>query len=148
MRPTLGNRDALPHTRFPTELDSIAAINALIDDEPVDDGYTHSAESVICDHIEQFGASELIEHAFTTASPIRSADLIRLLGRIPEVEVELRRSIVERGLASPHVVVRDAALQAAETWEDASLVALLRGHRDAVPWLAQYAEKIVRGLGI
>ncbi len=148
MWPTTRNRDALPQRRFPTELDSITAINTLIDDETLDDGYTHSAESMLREHIEQFGAAGLIDHAFTTASPIRSADLVRLLGRIPEVEVRIRRIVVERGLASLHVVVRDAALQAAETWEDASLVALLREHRDAVPWLAQYAEKIVRGLGI
>lgn len=148
MRPTPGNQDALLHTRFPTEPDSIAAINSLIDDETVKDGYTHSAESVLHEHIEHYGAARLIEHAFAAESPSRSADLIRLLGRLPEVEIELRRMIVERGLASPHVAVRDAALQAAETWEDRALVALLRGHRDAVPWLSQYAEKIVRGLGI
>lgn len=148
MRPTTGSRDALPQTRFPTELDSIAAINALIDDESVDDGYTHSTESMLHEHIEQFGAAGLIEHAFTTASPIRSADLVRLLGRIPEIKVDLRRIVVERGLASPHVVIRDAALQTAETWEDAALAVLLKEHRDAVPRLSQYAEKIVRGLGI
>ncbi len=148
MRPTTGNRDSFPRARFPTEFDSIAAISAMIDDEPVDDGYTHPAESILTGHIDRFGAFGLIEHVLTTASPIRSADFIRLLGRIPEVEIELRRAIVERGLASPHVVVRDAALQAAETWEDASLVVLLREHRDSVPWLTQYAEKIVRGLGI
>ncbi len=148
MRPTPENRDALPHTRFPTEFGSIAAINFLIDDEPVDDGYTHSVESILGDHIERFGASGLIEHALTMASPIRSADLIRLLGRSPGIDVALRRAIVERALASPHVIVRDAALQAAETWEDASLAVLLREYRDAVPWLTQYAEKIVRDLGI
>jgi hypothetical protein len=148
MKPTTGNRDALPHARFPNELDSIAAINALIDDDSVNDGYTHPAESMLDEHIEQFGAAGLIEHAFITASPIRAADLIRLLGRIPEIEVELRRMVVERGLASPHVVVRDAALQAAETWEDDSLVILLRDHRDVIPWLNEYVEKIVRGLRI
>lgn len=148
MRPTTGNRDARPRTHVRTEPESIAAINALIDDETVEDGYTHSAESVLHEHIEHYGAASLIEHAFATDSPIRSADLIRLLGRIPEVEVDLRRMVVERGLASPQVAVRDAALQAAETWEDPSLVVLLRDHRDAVPWLSQYAEKIVRGLGI
>lgn len=148
MRPTTGNRDARPRTHVPTEPDSIAAINALIDDEAVEDGYTHSAESALREHIEHYGAVALIDHAFMTESPIRAADLVRLLGRIPEVEIELRRKIVERGLASPHAAVRDAALQAAETWEDRSLVALLRDHRDAVPWLSQYADKIVRGLGI
>lgn len=148
MRPTTGNRDALPHPRFPAEPDSIAAINALIDDETVEDGYTHSAESILREHLEQYGASGLIEHAFGATSPIRASDLFRLLGRIPEVEIELRRVVVERGLASPHVAIRDAVLQAAETWEDCSLVALLREHRDSVPWLSQYAEKIVRDLGI
>lgn len=148
MRPTTGNQEPLPRARYSTEGESIDAIHAAIDDESVDDGYTHSAESMISDHIGRFGGSGLIEHGWTTSSPVRMADLIRLLGRIPEIEVELRRAVVERGLASPHVVVRDAALQAAETWEDASLLVLLRAHRDSVPWLAQYAEKIVRGLGI
>lgn len=148
MKPTTGNRDSLLHTRFPSETDSIDAINTMIDDEAVEDGYTHPAELMLIDHIERFGAAGLIEHTWATSSPIRSADLIRLLGRITEIELEQRRSIVERGLASAHVVLRDAALQAAETWEDASLAVLLRRHRDAVPWLSEYAEKIVRSLGI
>lgn len=148
MSPTTGHQDALPHTRFPSEPDSIAAINSLIDDETVKDGYTHAAESMLRDHIEHYGTAGLIEHAFSTESPIRSADLIRLLGRIPEVEIELRHVVVDHGLASPHVAVRDAALQAAEEWEDRSLVVLLRDHQDTVPWLSQYAEKIVRGLSI
>lgn len=147
MKSTTGNQSALSHTRFPTETGSISAIDAMIDDKTVDDGYTHLAESAIREHMEQFGAAGLIDHAWTTASPTRAADLVRLLGRIPEVESELRRMVVERGLASPHVVVRDAALQAAETWEDGSLVVLLREHQEAVPWLSQYAEKIVRALG-
>jgi hypothetical protein len=120
----------------------------MIDGETVEDGYTHSAESIVADHIERFGGFGLIEYALTSASPSRSADLIRLLGRTPGIELDLRRSIVKRGLASSHVAVRDAALQAAETWEDASLVLLLKTHREAVPWLADYAEKIVRGLEV
>lgn len=148
MGPTTGSRDTTPSPRSPSELASIAAINALIDEETVEDGHTHSAEPVLRKYIEHYGATGLIEHAFAAESPIRSADLIRLLGRISEVANEHRRVIVERGLASPHFAVRDAALQAAESWEDGSLVDLLNGHRDLVPWLNQYAEKIMRDLGI
>ena len=140
-------RGAVSIAERATESESLDVIHAMIEHETVEDGYIHSAEDRISMHIERFGAAGLIEYALTGEGPSRSSDFIRLLGRLQEVEGDLRRSIVERGLASPHVDVRDAALYAAETWEDPSLIPLLRTHRDPVRWLAAYAEQIVQDLG-
>jgi hypothetical protein len=73
---------------------------------------------------------------------MRCAALLRLLSRVSQLDAEQRRSVVRRGLASNSVEIRDAAVQAAETWEDAALAELLRQHRDPVSWLSDYAERV------
>lgn len=130
-----------------TESESIDVIHAMLERETVEDGYFHSAENWIAMHIERFGATKLVEHALTGDGPSRSSDFIRLLGRLPGMQAELRRSIVERGLASRDVAVRDAALYCVEKWEDPTLIPLLQSHRDPVRWLAEYAQQIVHDLG-
>lgn len=130
-----------------TESESMEVIHAMLERETVEDGYEHSAEDWIAMHIERFGATGLVEHAMSGEGPSRPSDLIRLLGRLPEIQADLRRSIVERGLASRDVAVRDAALYCVEKWEDPSLIPLLRSHRDPVRWLADYAQQIVQDLG-
>lgn len=143
------HRRRTPHQAgFETENDSLDAIHRAIERQPVEDGYSHPAEELVADHVERFGGGGLVEHTWSANGPTDAPDLIRLMGRTPEIAPDLRRLIVERGLASGDVAVRDASIQAVETWEDASLIALIRAHRDPVGWLAEYAEKVARDLGV
>jgi hypothetical protein len=79
-----------------TASESIDVIHAMLERETVEDGYFHSAEDWIAMHIERFGAAEIVEHALAGIGPFRSSDFMRLLGRLPEIQVDLRRSIVAR----------------------------------------------------
>jgi hypothetical protein len=121
---------------------SLAALFTAVDEEPVEDGVVHRAEAALAAHIAEFGATTLVEHACSTSKAMRCAALLRLLSRVSQLDAEQRRSVVRRGLASNSVEIRDAAVQAAETWEDAALAELLRQHRDPVSWLSDYAERV------
>jgi len=72
--------------------------------------------------------------------------MLRLLGRVRIDDGELRRRLVETGLASSNAEVRDAAVQAAEQWADPSLASLLRSHKEPVDWLADYVQVVARDL--
>lgn len=128
------------------ETRSLAAIMGALEEEPIEDGYTHHAERAVDAHIEQFGSARLVTAVSASASPARAAALLRLLGRSAKIGAEERRALVRWGLSSQSSEVRDAAVQAVENWEDRSLVALLRGHHERVPWLADYAANVVHDL--
>jgi hypothetical protein len=125
---------------------SLAALFAAIDEEPVEDGVVHHAEAALAANIAEFGATALVKHACGTSTATRSASLLRLLSRVSRLDAEQRRSVVRRGLASDSVEIRDAAVQAAETWEDAALAELLRHHREPVSWLSEYARRVASDL--
>lgn len=125
---------------------SAAALFAAINEEPVEDGVVHRAEAVLAAHVEEFGATALVEHACGSSTPARSASLLRLLSRVSRLDAEQRHAIVRRGLASANVEIRDAAVQAAETWEDTALAELLRHHREPVAWLSEYARRVASDL--
>lgn len=137
----------LPETAAETEqARSLAAVIAAIDDEPVEDGVCHRVEPALAAHLEQHGVAGLVEQATRGAVPSRSASLLRLLGRMARIEGNVKRRLVTEGLASAHVEVRDAAIQAVESWEDPELVGLLRQHRDSIAWLDDYAQRVADDL--
>jgi hypothetical protein len=144
VRPAAAPRDAA--MRAETEGRSLAALFTAIDEEPVEDGVVHHAEAALAAHIAEFGATALVERACGTSKAMRRASLLRLLSRVSRLDAEQRRSVVRRALASNSVEIRDAAVQAAETWEDAALAELLRQHRDPVSWLSEYARRVASDL--
>lgn len=121
---------------------SIAALFAAIDEEPVEDGLVHRAEAAVAAHIQEFGASGLVQHMCGASKASRSASLLRLLSRVSRLDAEQRRAIVRSGLSSTSVEIRDAAVQAAETWEDVALAELLRHHHEPISWLSEYAKRV------
>jgi hypothetical protein len=124
------------------ETRSMEALAALIDDEAVEDGVIHRAEAVLKEHIKKFGGRGLAEFALRATPGARAASILRLLGRVKSINHELRHELVRRGLESASVEVRAAAVQAAETWEEAGLASLLRDHNESVTWLSDYARRV------
>lgn len=116
--------------------------------EPVEDGVNHPAEALLEayweEHPDHLPWSEALEEA---ARPSLFADFLRLAGRVRPSERKLRDRLLEEGLASVSVEVRDAAAQAAELWADSSAAAALARHREDVPWLADYIERVKREIG-
>lgn len=124
---------------------SIEKLRAAVDLESVEDGVTHPAEAELDLFVRENGAGPLMAYVERLPSP-RHAAFIRLLGRLECVDPASRMQLVSRALASRDVEVRDAAIQAAETWSDASLAALLTAHDEPVAWLAAYRQQVVDDL--
>ncbi len=74
------------------------------------------------------------------------ADILRLLARFKPYTPQWRQQIVRAALGSRSPDVRDAAMQAVESWAEPQLADLLSSHTDTAPWLAEYAAKVVRDL--
>ena len=126
---------------------AFASLVRALDTETVEDGEPHPAEDAIDGFVRKYGAGHFSQALFSdTFRPSRAASFLRLLGRIQRVPSTDRHRIVERGLASGSVEVRDAAIQAVESWHDASLASLLSSHHESESWLAEYAKAVAQDL--
>jgi hypothetical protein len=123
---------------------------ARIDADPLEDGVSHPAELPLATFAEDHGLACLLDVTLYWLPPIgdgRTAALLRLLGRNQKLTTTAARlALLRFGLASSSVEVRDAAAQAAELWEDPAARALLRAHKEVVPWLANYIESVAADL--
>jgi hypothetical protein len=114
--------------------------------EPVRDGYTHPAAVILETYFARSANAPLAVEALLKNTALQSnfvADTIRLLAQFRPATPDWRARIVAAGLASPSAVVRDAAIQAVEHWDEPLLIALLHGHKEPEPWLAAYQVKLL-----
>src|SRR6266478_3179657 len=126
---------------------AFASLVRALDAEIVEDGEPHSAETTLAEFVRIFRAGPLLQALFAeTFRPSRTASFLRLLGRIQAIPPRDRRRLVERGLASACIEVRDAAIQAVESWHDSALAELLMSHNESEPWLADYARAVAGDL--
>jgi hypothetical protein len=126
--------------------DALAHLSAEMDAEVVEDGITHPAENALASYVAAHGTAHLFEAMFADhPDHSRTASLLRLMGRI-SVPEDARLRFVTAGLASSNVEVRDAAVQATESWADSSLEQSILTHREPVAWLADYMARVARDL--
>ncbi len=116
--------------------------------EPVEDGIHHPAEPLLRAYWEEYpGHLPWSDAVGDDAHPSLFADFLRIASRVRPAPESLRARLLQEGLASPSLEVRDAAVQAAESWADAVAVEALGGHREEVAWLAAYIERIKSEIG-
>ena len=124
----------------------IATLRAAIQAEPVEDGTSHPGERVIAETMAGNEAEGFVAAVLEVRPSSLQASILRLVGRVPLRDPSLRRRIVSAGLCSADVQIRDAAVQAVESWEDADCIDLLREHEEAVQWLADYIQEVITDL--
>lgn len=97
------------------------SLYASFEAQPLQDGMDHSAEEIIKEAME-FSDHAKVLNWFHSAcldvdTPTFSSSLLRCLGRQTGLGSELWRSqLINEALAIDNVLIRDAALQAAEFW--------------------------------
>jgi len=134
----------------PFDIDSfVRALHSALAQDPVVDGFKHAAEPILERAFTR--ESEKLGHWFqklNTEHPDSSevADILRLLARFKPYSAEWRQQIVKVALGSRSPDVRDAAIQAVESWAEPKLTDLLRLHTETAPWLVEYAAQVVRDL--
>ncbi len=112
----------------------------------------HPAEDII-DQVLQSGEGASIlkwlrEFCLDTTQPNFAASVLRCLGRQIEPGTDdWRTGLVRDGLALSDLEIRDAAVQAAESWGDSGLVDVLESHFEPVIWLKDYIHDVIDDLG-
>ncbi len=123
---------------------------AAFEADPLEDGMNHPAERIIRKALSE---NQQIFDWFKFFSldedrPSFAASVLRCLGRQTKLGTySWRAELVRRGLAIDNVEIRDAAVQAADSWGDQELASILRSHYEAEPWLREYILNVINDLG-
>lgn len=128
-----------------------ARLHAAFSDEPLEDGASHRAETILAEALLAPPGESLFDAIRTyctgASRPSFAAETLRCLGRLTAPgTADWRLALVRDALGSPDIEIRDAALQAVEGWEDAALVPVLKSHRESEEWLRDYLHEVLRYL--
>ena len=126
-------------------------LSAAFEAQPVEDGVGHPAEQILERALntgEQAAVLDVVAAlCVDTARPGLSAATLRCLGRLTNPGSSGWRAALVRGaLAHYDVEVREAAVQAVESWDGTDLIDLLQVHREGEPWLAEYVREVTQDL--
>lgn len=120
-----------------------------LDEEPLEDGVTHSAEELVAGALSgpagQLSAfAQLLK---TESNPEFLASMLRLAGRVGRTaRRDWRGAVIKAALGSSSPTLREAAVEAIEQWEDSELLPLLRAHTESVSWLKAYIDDVIEDL--
>ena len=125
-------------------------IRSFLESEPVEDGFVHPAELHL-DAIIRTQGGRARDWLFDLVCGGRwnlslAAGLLRLLSRHKPLTDSWRLQVVQSALSSSDVGLRDAAVQAAEAWEDPPNIKILQRHKEPCAWLADYITNVIRDL--
>ena len=126
-------------------------LNAVFDAEPLEDGMEHPAERIIKNTLQTFEGENTLKFfeklSFDLERPSFSASVLRCLSRQENIgSSPWRASLVKTGLTIDNVEIRDAAIQAAESWGGQATIDILKSHRDSEPWLQDYIQDVINDL--
>ena len=118
---------------------------------PVEDGVSHRGEGIIQEALRSVPTEAILAWlrslVLDPGHPGLGAEVLRLVSRNAEIgPAAWWRHLLQGALASGDVELRDAAIQAAETWSERGLADPLKSHREPVPWLREYMEAVVSDL--
>ena len=122
-----------------------------LEEYPVEDGMAHSIERIIAEELRSANYERALGwlRSFCTdvSRPSFAASVLRCLGRHHDMgTVSWRLGLVRDGLTIDNVEIRDAAVQAAESWGDLDSLDVLRSHSEPEPWLRQYILDVIDDL--
>ena len=127
-------------------------LHAAFEIEPLEDGMHHKAEDII-EQALQSGEDErtlewLRDFSLDAAQPVFAASVLRCLGRQEYLATSSWRSeLVREALALDDAEIRDAAIQAAESWDDPHILPVLKSHSESESWLRDYISAVIDDLG-
>ncbi|MCY3826305.1 MAG: HEAT repeat domain-containing protein [Candidatus Dadabacteria bacterium] len=127
-------------------------LRAAFEASQLEDGMNHPAERIIrkalrspknrqvLDWLKSFSLDE--EH------PDFAASVLRCLGRQTKPGTcSWRTELIRRALTTDDVEIRDAAVQAAESWDEEESANILKSHHEPEPWLREYILDVISDLG-
>ena len=131
-----------------------AKLNAAFEEEPLEDGMIHSAEQIIEEALLSTEEPHIFEYlqafCLDKAHPNFAASVLRCLGRRADLGTKpWQINLVRSALKMDDAEIRDAAVQAAESWESQDMRNILEAHAHHEPlqWLRKYVRDVVEDLG-
>ena len=129
-----------------------AKLNAAFEAEPVEDGMDHSAEDIIEETLLSSEEPRIFEwlqgFCLDAAHPNFAASVLRCLARQPyPCTTSWRTDLVCSALDMDDAEIRDAAVQAAESWGGQDIRNVLEAHNEPLQWLRNYVRDVVEDLG-
>ena len=126
-------------------------LQVSFEDSPLEDGMGHPAEGIIAEALRPAKDQRILvwlKALCTDASrPSFAASVLRCIGRQEGVgTISWRVELVRDGLAVDNVEIRDAAVQAAESWGSSDFLQVLKSHSEPEPWLRQYILDVIQDL--
>lgn len=118
--------------------------------EPLEDGMNHLADEIIEKALKpenQTILRWLKDLCLNAEEPDFAAAVLRCLGRqvLPGTN-SWRTELVRDGLATNNVEIRDAAVQAAESWGGQEILNVLESHQEPEQWIQDYIRDVVNDL--
>ena len=148
----------------------ISRLSSEFEAQPIEDGLSHPADSIVEHHLDllvETTPTDLLV-ALAKCEPLLPSSVVKSLGRcaypwkcrsgsFPDSVNEDGRSVagtasswrhelIDISLRTGNILLRDAAVQAVEDWEDASLLPLLQVHQESEPWLRGYISDVISDL--
>ena len=119
--------------------------------EPFEDGMDHPADQIIENALRSSGSQSILDwlSAFSldTERPNFASSVLRCLGRQTHIGTAAwRAELVRNALATDDIEIRDAAVQAAESWGGLEVVNVLMLHNEPESWLQEYILEIIDDL--
>jgi hypothetical protein len=124
---------------------------ASISRDPVEDGLIHQGQELIREASTQYGSMVALgwieEMLNETDDPYLLSSILRLAGRVaPLGSPKARQQLITKFISSNEPIVREAAVQCAETWKDPALKPVLKNHAEEIAWLRNYINDVIEDL--
>lgn len=120
------------------------------DETFIEDGVSHPAEQILDEALHsahsEFALSWLRALFLNVDRPLFTSSVLRCLGRRQPGNDEWRAEIVRLAIESNDVEVRDAAVQAAESWGGSEIRSVLQRHTEEITWLRTYINEVVENI--
>ncbi|MCY4149309.1 MAG: hypothetical protein OXF73_08215 [Gammaproteobacteria bacterium] len=128
----------------------ISDLRLAFENHSVEDGVVHPAEKIIdealCSMNRQGVYQWLSELSLDVAHSDMAASALRCLGRRDSEPTAWCVRLVKSALKIDDVEIRDAAVQAAESWGKVEFCNVLEKHSEDVHWLNDYIQDVVCNL--
>lgn len=121
---------------------------AAFERQPLLDGEAHPADDIIADFLESdrsiaypSALENIILHhqdSDLVASTLQCAAHFE-----PPWSDSRKAALVQSGLQSDDIVIKDAAVRAAECWICAEIIQVLENHQDQTQWLQEYIDEVI-----
>ena len=127
-------------------------LDSAFDNIPLESCVAHPADEILAKALQKAANNPAIfqfirEFCLDASRPDLAASVLRCLSRQPAPQAPAWRTrLVRDSLASKSLDVRDAAVQAADSWQDDGMAAILQSHQEPEPWLQEYIDEIVAGM--